>query len=84
MNDLIKRLEEITAKKNCAATTKATIAEAIEVINSKGVPAVQEGTWIVQKDSMATIVTCSSCKSRTNDAAWANFPYCPICGSKNL
>lgn len=25
MNDLIKRLEEITAKKNCAATTKAAI-----------------------------------------------------------
>ena len=82
MNDLIKRLEEITAKKNCAATTKAAIAEAIEVIQSKVAPAAPTGQWLIQKDSKKTLVTCSSCGK--GSPFMANYPYCPICGSKNL
>ena len=83
MNDLIERLKEITAKKNCAATTKAAIAEAIEIIQSKTAPAVHEGQWLVQRDNTKAIITCTNCKSQSNDLAFAVFPYCPICGAYN-
>ena len=80
-NDLIERLNEITSKKNCAATTKAAIAEAIEVIQAKTQLSGREGQWIVEKDSTKTVVTCSSCQSRTVDERFVNYPYCPMCGA---
>ena len=84
MNDLIERLNEITAKKNCAATTKATIAEAIEVIQSKSVHAVPEGQWLVQKDSNRSITTCSNCGCQESGLGFMNYRYCPVCGANMM
>ena len=83
-NDLIERLNEITAKKNCAATTKAAIAEAIEVIQAKTAPAVPTGTWTLEMDSTKSVLTCSNCKTEFANPWFSFANYCPVCGANMM